>query len=74
MPVHNILLPLTARDHGIPGYAAYRHICGLSRIHNWDDMEIFPEDLNILKRIYSSVHDVDLFVGGLVRKLSIGSQ
>ncbi|RXG61370.1 Peroxidase skpo-1 [Armadillidium vulgare] len=54
-----------ARDHGIPGYTAYRHICGLSRIHNWDDMEIFPEDLNILKRIYSSVHDVDLFVGGL---------
>lgn len=26
------------RDHGVPPYAAYRKVCGLPSITDWDDL------------------------------------
>lgn len=28
-----------SRDHGLPGYAAYRKVCGLSEPQNFDDLK-----------------------------------
>ncbi|XP_055595817.1 uncharacterized protein LOC129746262 [Uranotaenia lowii] len=56
-----------ARDHGIPSYNNYRALCNLKRAQTWDDLsrEMPPEVISRLKRIYSSVDDIDLFPGGM---------
>lgn len=55
------------RDHGMPGYNAFREFCGLSSSCEWSDRprEISPKNWNILRSIYSNPNDIDLFVGGL---------
>ncbi|KAF5280247.1 hypothetical protein FQA39_LY18070 [Lamprigera yunnana] len=56
-----------ARDHGIPSYNNYRALCNLKRATSFDDLtrEIPPEVIVRLKRIYSTVDDIDLFPGGM---------
>lgn len=58
------------RDHGLPGYNAYREICGSGsgRASDWQDLEdIIPKhQVDQLKSLYKSVDDVDLFVGGFL--------
>ena len=56
------------RDHGIPGYNKYREICLGSKVTDWDDFTntIAPAKVAILKVIYKSVDDVDLYVGGFL--------
>ncbi|XP_055548118.1 uncharacterized protein LOC129731820 [Wyeomyia smithii] len=56
-----------ARDHGIPSYNNYRALCNLKRAQNWEDLsrEMPPEVISRLKRMYSSVDDIDLFPGGM---------
>ena len=53
------------RDHGLPGYNKYREICNLGRANSFSD---FSQQMSLsraqqLQRLYSSVEDVDLFVG-----------
>ncbi|RWS05678.1 hypothetical protein B4U79_05548 [Dinothrombium tinctorium] len=54
------------RDHGIPDYNTVRSFCGLNRIQNFEELAnyINPYVAQELSRIYESVDDVDLFVGG----------
>lgn len=56
------------RDHGLPGYNAYRAICdvGSGRVTDWSGFEdsISPVQVAKLRQIYQHVDDVDLFVGG----------
>merc|ERR1712154_121046 len=53
------------RDHGLAGYNKYREICNLGRANSFSD---FSRQMSLsraqeLQRLYSSVDDVDLFVG-----------
>ena len=58
------------RDHGLPGYNAYRKVVGVGKANNWDGLRnnIRPEDVENLKKVYRHVDDVDLFVGGFLEK------
>eukprot|EP00095_Tigriopus_kingsejongensis_P000560 maker-scaffold776_size99073-snap-gene-0.17 protein:Tk00560 transcript:maker-scaffold776_size99073-snap-gene-0.17-mRNA-1 annotation:"hypothetical protein DAPPUDRAFT_312923" len=56
------------RDHGLPGYNAYRKICdvGAGQAKSFEDFEdvIDPRHVRKLKELYAHVDDVDLFVAG----------
>lgn len=55
------------RDHGIPGYNAYRKACGLREMTSWNarPTEIEPEYWDKLQSVYNSVDEIDLYVGGV---------
>ena len=55
------------RDHGVPGYNAFRELCGLKRVKNFDGFtDLIPKPIvQRLKLIYKDVDDVDLFIGGI---------
>ena len=63
-----------ARDHGIPGYTAYRDLCGLSKVCSFDDRppEITETAWHQLKSIYANPQDIDLFVGGIAEESAHG--
>ncbi|XP_059081531.1 peroxidase-like [Tigriopus californicus] len=54
-----------ARDHGIPSYVSYRRICLVGNARTFDDLSnvISRENIELLKRVYDRVEDIDLFVG-----------
>jgi peroxidase len=56
------------RDHGLPGYNKYREICLGAKAADWADFTntIAPDRVAILKAIYKTVDDVDLYVGGFL--------
>ena len=60
------------RDHGIPGYNAYRKACGLRELTSWTQRPTELEEAYWakLKEAYESVDDIDLFAGG-VAELSV---
>ena len=55
------------RDHGLPGYNAFRELCGLERVKEFEYLkDLIPEKIvDRLKLIYDSVDDIDLYVGGV---------
>lgn len=55
------------RDHGLPGYVAWRQFCGLSPVQNFTDLGDIISTTNIvlLASVYSNVEDIDLFTGAL---------
>ena len=57
------------RDHGLPGYNAYRKKCGLATL-TWQNIGqfILPSAASKLQSIYSNVDDIDLFAGGISEK------
>jgi len=68
------------RDHGIPGYNAYRQMCGLPKLTSFNDLEsiglnklVDKKDLSVLKAYYASVDDIDLYVAGLAEQPSPNS-
>jgi len=73
MPVTDIM---RGRDHGIRGYTAYRKMCGVDKypVRTFDDLrEIPPAKRAELKKLYKSVHDIDLWVGGVAELPKYGS-
>ncbi|XP_001964445.3 uncharacterized protein LOC6505694 [Drosophila ananassae] len=62
------------RDHGIAPYTAWRVPCGLSAIQSWDDFAnvVGPESAKRIGHAYRSVHDIDLFVGGIAERPVVG--
>ena len=56
------------RDHGLPGYNAFRELCGLGRVTDFDFLaDTIPHKIvERLKMIYRDVDDIDLFIGGIV--------
>ncbi|XP_037896424.1 peroxidase [Glossina fuscipes] len=54
------------RDFGVRSYNDFREYCGLARASTWSDFgkEISLKKISILRRLYNSVDDVDLSVGG----------
>ncbi|XP_065216413.1 peroxidase-like isoform X2 [Planococcus citri] len=63
------------RDFGIPPYSTMRLLCGLSPVNSFEDLRDVMEDEKIqrLSTIYSSVHDIDYLVGGLLEKRAPGT-
>ena len=55
------------RDHGLPGYNAYRKVCGLRQMTSWNQRptEIDAEYWDKLKEVYENIEDIDLYVGGV---------
>ncbi|CAF1250679.1 unnamed protein product [Adineta ricciae] len=53
------------RQHGIPGYNAYREFCGLRRARRFEDFldTMAFDSVRTLQMIYKHPDDVDLFVG-----------
>ena len=54
------------RDHGIPGYAAYRKLSGKEYPYSWDDIStdvMSNSTKNALAKLYESPEDVDLWMG-----------
>jgi len=53
------------RDHGIPGYAAYRKLSGKEYPYKWTDLsaDLIPNGITQLKKLYESPEDVDLWIG-----------
>ncbi|CAG0898518.1 unnamed protein product [Darwinula stevensoni] len=55
------------RDHGVRGYNDYRQMCSLGRAGSFDRFypQIPRNTIQEMKKVYESVDDVDLFVGGI---------
>ena len=53
------------RDHGIPGYVEYRRLCRVGNANSFEDLRsnIAADKIQILRRHYPKVEDIDLFVG-----------
>ncbi|TMS34690.1 hypothetical protein L596_002228 [Steinernema carpocapsae] len=57
------------RDHGIPGYTAWRKICKLNSIKDFDDLNATISNSIVrgnLKLIYKQVDAIDMYVGSLL--------
>lgn len=54
------------RDHGLAGYNDYRQFCGLRRATRWEDFldVLSAKSVQNLQKLYVSVDDVDVTVGG----------
>ncbi|VDM96570.1 unnamed protein product, partial [Thelazia callipaeda] len=63
------------RDHGIPGYTAFRRACGLPPVSNFTDLEgvLNTFDVDKLSKLYTHIDDVDLFVLGMAEKPELGA-
>ena len=55
------------RDHGLPGYTKWRKYCGLKKPDTFSDLksDLDPDALDAISKLYSSVHDIDLYTGAL---------
>ncbi|HSK76347.1 MAG TPA: peroxidase family protein [Thermoanaerobaculia bacterium] len=53
------------RDHGLPGYNQLRADLGLPRVESFDEISSNPAVQARLDAVYTSVDDVDAWVGGL---------
>ncbi|QQP38454.1 Peroxidasin -like protein [Caligus rogercresseyi] len=63
------------RDHGLPTYGFWRQHCGLSELCEWNrkPKEISRINWRILRTLYASPNDIDLFTAGLAEKSLQGS-
>ncbi|KAK9511409.1 hypothetical protein O3M35_000070 [Rhynocoris fuscipes] len=64
-----------AREHGIPGYLAYRKWCGLEITNSWDDLwKLLPNyTVHLYRSIYRNPEDIDLWSAGISENLAPGS-
>lgn len=72
---HAVALDLAAiniqrgRDHAIPAYTKWRQFCNMSDVETFEDLanEIPDKTVrNKLERLYGSVHNIDVWVGGIL--------
>nr|ARU79622.1 peroxidase [Anopheles stephensi] len=55
------------RDHGLARYTDYYTLCNGKPVTGWADLEraLKPDDLEMIRASYATVHDVDLIVGAI---------
>ncbi|XP_034937754.1 peroxidasin homolog [Chelonus insularis] len=55
------------RDHGLPGYTAWREYCDLKRPRNFNELKgiLDPDSLEGIQELYEDVDDIDLYTGAL---------
>ncbi|XP_045784672.1 peroxidasin-like isoform X1 [Maniola jurtina] len=72
---HAVALDLAAiniqrgRDHAIPPYTKWRQVCNMTEVNDFEDLahEISDKSVrNKLKELYGSVHNIDVWVGGIL--------
>ncbi|XP_030847888.1 lactoperoxidase-like [Strongylocentrotus purpuratus] len=58
------------RDHGLPGYTKWRSFCGLPDVSSFDELGdvMSPETIDVLKKAYTHVDDIDAFIGMVVEE------
>ena len=59
------------RDHGLPGYTAWRARCGLSNVTTFEELDAIlkPGVAAAFERTYNgNIHNIDLFAGGISEK------
>lgn len=63
------------REHGVPGYNAFREMCGMKRARDWNDLNgVFTNNtLQKYASLYNSVDDIDLWSAGISEKAAPGS-
>ncbi|CAG9541076.1 unnamed protein product [Cercopithifilaria johnstoni] len=64
------------RDHGLPGYIAFRRWCNLSVPETWDDLADDIPDNSIrakLKELYGHPGNIDLWVGLILERRLAGA-
>jgi len=64
------------RDHGLPSYNKWRKWCGLKPITDWNQLyEVFvdPRSVDIMKKLYLGVDDIDIWVATVAEKALPGS-
>jgi len=57
------------RDHGVPGYTAWRTLCKLPPVKDFDDLSATISNtvvINNLKTLYKDVNAIDMYVGGIL--------
>ncbi|XP_055697099.1 chorion peroxidase-like [Phlebotomus papatasi] len=62
------------RDHGLPVYTSWRVACGLTAINDWKDLHdvMGSGTVRRLRQAYRSVHDIDVWVGGISERPVVG--
>ncbi|VDI69399.1 thyroid peroxidase [Mytilus galloprovincialis] len=53
------------RDQGTPSYNDWREFCGMERL-KFKNFKVSNDIKNVLKKLYASADDIDLYVGGLL--------
>lgn len=55
------------RDHGLPGYTAWREFCGLGKVQTFEELrgKLDDDALNEISKLYDHVDDIDLYTGAL---------
>ncbi|MCP9265997.1 hypothetical protein DINM_021442 [Dirofilaria immitis] len=64
------------RDHGLPGYVAFRRWCNFSVPETWDDLADDIPDNNVratLKELYGHPGNIDLWVGLILERRLAGA-
>ncbi|XP_042884671.1 chorion peroxidase-like [Penaeus japonicus] len=63
------------REFGIPGYTTYRKYCGLSPVHNFEDLARHMTNVTAYRysQLYSHVDDIDLWSAGVSERPLPGS-
>ncbi|GMS84628.1 hypothetical protein PENTCL1PPCAC_6803, partial [Pristionchus entomophagus] len=59
------------RDHGVPGYVAWRKMCGLPEVKNFDDLASTIKNKVVvenLKLVYKHVENIDMYVGSILEE------
>ncbi|XP_065216935.1 peroxidase-like [Planococcus citri] len=58
------------REYGVPPYTTMRILCGLPPVNDFEDLRDFmdADKVSLLSEVYSSVHDIDYYVGGMLEK------
>ncbi|XP_070776787.1 thyroid peroxidase [Enoplosus armatus] len=80
MPQHMDLASLNlqrGRDHALPGYNDWRAFCGLNCIKTLDDFKEVVRDFGVAEKIfkiYKHPDNIDVWLGGLVENLLLGSR
>ncbi|KAM6149578.1 thyroid peroxidase [Erethizon dorsatum] len=65
------------RDHGLPGYNAWRELCGLPRLQTLAELHGAIANRSVVDRImalYRHVDNIDVWLGGLVEDLLPGAR
>ncbi|KAK0411598.1 hypothetical protein QR680_005736 [Steinernema hermaphroditum] len=60
-----------ARDHGLPGYMAYRKWCNLTVAETWEQLAVDIPDAGVrqkLRELYGHPANIELWVGGITEK------
>ncbi|XP_041612962.1 LOW QUALITY PROTEIN: thyroid peroxidase [Vulpes lagopus] len=65
------------RDHGLPGYNAWRDFCGLGRLHTRAELRSAVANATLAGRImdlYGHPDNIDVWLGGLAEPLLVGAR